>query len=94
MSTEDHEELSPLHRLMDRIKGRMEMNQRHADRHPDPYVRSDAAVRVACYRLVMGELHDTLAEVAKDQVDRIIAGRLKHQAVTTDVAVKAMKPVV
>jgi hypothetical protein len=81
MSGTDHEELSPLHRLMTRIRGRLEMNERHADRHPDFNMRSDAAIRVECYRLVVSELNDTLAEVAKDQVDRIIAARKRVDAV-------------
>jgi len=75
VSSEDHEELSPLHRLRKRIQARLDTNLKHADSHRDPNVRSSAAIRVQCYRLVMSELSDTLTEVAKDNVDRILAAR-------------------
>jgi len=80
VSTEDHVELSPMHRLKTRIEQRMAMNERHAERHPDPYVRSDAEVRVRAYRMVLSEIDQAIDEAAKDNIDRILAERAVKKA--------------
>lgn len=93
MSEEDHEELSPLHRVMNRIQARLDTNVIHADRHPDHNIRYDAAVRCQAYRLVMSELNEALTIVAKTQVDRIVAKRAKQLLIANEAAIKAMKVV-
>lgn len=77
MSDEVHEELSPLHRLMSRVKARREADEERAELTRNPFNRSEAEVRVATYRLVEAEVFTAITEVAKDQVDRIVAARRK-----------------
>ena len=93
MSDEDHEELSPLHRVMVHVQARLDTNMLHADRHPDPDVRHDSGIRCQAYRIVMDELREAVAVVAKTQVDRIVAKRAKHLLIANEAAVKAMKVV-
>lgn len=89
MSSEDHEELSPLHRLEWAIKARLETNELHADRHPDAAARYDSKIRAEVYRLVLAEIFDAIDTVAKMQVDRLVAAK-KSPVVVTEAAVRAM----
>jgi len=73
--SEDHEELSPLHRLMNRVKARREREEETAARTFSPHNRSEAEVRVATYKLVEAEIRTAITEVAHVQVDRAIAKR-------------------
>jgi hypothetical protein len=83
VSLDDDVTLAPLLSLKTRIEQRMEMNERHAGRHPDPYVRSDSVVRVRAYRLVLSEIDRALDEAAKDNINRILAERAVKQALAT-----------
>lgn len=93
MSDEMHEDVSPLHAVKIRIEQRMEMNERHMESHPNPNVRHDAGIRVEVYRLVQCELRQAIDEAADIHVGRVVAGRIKDQAVATQASVKAMKAV-
>lgn len=75
MAEEDHEELSPLHRLAEMVRLRLESNECVADKHPDHEVRRNGKIRAEVYRLMRAEIEDAIADVAKTQVDRIIARR-------------------
>lgn len=38
------------------LEGRLGMNVRNAEIHPDPAVRKEAEIRVSCYRLALSDL--------------------------------------
>lgn len=75
MSVEDHEELSPLHRLMTRVKLRREHEEAKAARTFSPNVRSEAEMMAAAFRIAEGEIRKAITEVAHAQVERALAKR-------------------
>jgi hypothetical protein len=91
---EQHEDLSPLHRLRVTLGLRMATNELHAERHPDPNVRSDALVRVETSRLVLSEVDRAIDQAGKAWVDLVVASRAKQEAITSAGAVKAIGKVV